>query len=70
MPQTDTETTAVWGIPILFENKLRAYRYKAFCSGRHMIETSPNLSCLTAENRFCCLKGQGPLKKFVKNAEM
>jgi hypothetical protein len=43
MPRTDTETTAVWGIPILFEVKLRAYRFRDFCSGRHMIETCPKL---------------------------
>jgi hypothetical protein len=58
MPQTDTETTVVWGIPILFEIKLKAYRR------RHMIETCPNLSSLTAESVFCCLKGRGPLKKY------
>ena len=63
MPQTDTESTAVWGIPILFEIKLRAYRYRAFCSGRHMIETCPNLSCLTAEQRFVLFKGPGSFTK-------
>jgi hypothetical protein len=59
MPQTDTETTTVWGIPILFEIKLRAYRYNVFCSGRHMIETCPNLSCLTAEIRFFAVSRAG-----------
>ncbi len=63
MPQTDTETTAVWGIPQLFEIKLRAYRYRVFCSGRHMIETCSNLSRLTAEQRFVLFKGPGPFKK-------
>jgi hypothetical protein len=52
MPQTDTESTAVWGIPILSEIKLRAYRYRDFCCGRHRIETCPKVSCLTAQNRF------------------
>jgi hypothetical protein len=66
MPQTDTETTAVWGIPILFEIKLRAYRYKAFCSGRHMTETYPNLSCLTAGYRILLFKGPGSIKKVFK----
>jgi hypothetical protein len=66
MPQTDTETTAVRGIPILFEIKLMAYRYKAFCSRRHMIETCPKLSSLTAESVFCCIKGRGPLKRYKK----
>jgi hypothetical protein len=36
----------------LFEIKLRAYRYRAFCSGRHKIGTCPKLSCLTALIRF------------------
>ena len=63
MPQTDTETTAVWGIPILFEIKLRAYRYRVFCSGRHMIVTCPKLSCLTALIRFFLFKGPGSFKK-------
>ena len=60
------KSTAVWGIPILFENKLMAYRYRAFCSGRHMIETCPKLSCLTALIRFFCLKGRGSFKKSFK----
>jgi hypothetical protein len=73
MPQTGAESTAVWGIPILFEIKLRAYRYRAFCSGRHKIETCPNgrhkietcpkLSCLTALIRFFLFKGPGSFKK-------
>ncbi len=63
MPQTDTETTAVWGIPILFEVKLRAYSYRDFCSGRHMIETCPEVSCLAARNRFLLFKGPESFKK-------
>ncbi len=65
MHQTDAETTAVWGIPILFEIKLRAYRCKAFCNGRHMNETCPNLSSLTAENRFLLFKGPRSIKKGI-----
>jgi hypothetical protein len=67
MPQTNTELTAVWGIPILFEIKLRAYRYSVFCSGRLMIETCPSLSCLAAEKRFMLFKGPGPFTKSLKN---
>jgi hypothetical protein len=63
MPQTETETTAVWGIPILFKIKLRAYRYRVFCSGRHMIKTCPKVSCLAAQNRFLLFKGPGSLIK-------
>jgi hypothetical protein len=63
MPQTDTESTAVWGIPILFEIKLRANRFRVFCSGRHMIETCPKLSCLTAGKRSMLFKGPGYFKK-------
>ncbi len=63
MPQTDIESTAVWGIPILFEIKLRAYRYRFFCSGCHMIETCPKLSCLTAGNRFMQFKGPVSFKE-------
>jgi hypothetical protein len=63
MPQTDTESTAVWGIPILFEIKLRAYRYRVFCSRRHMIETCPKLSCLTSGKRFMLFKGPGSFKE-------
>ncbi len=37
-----------------------------FCSGRHMIETCPKLSCLTAVIRFFCLKGRGSFKKSFK----
>ncbi len=37
-----------------------------FCSGRHMIETCPKLSCLTALIRFFCLKGRGSFKKSFK----
>jgi hypothetical protein len=66
MPQTDTESTAVWGLPILFEIKLTAYRYRDFCSGRHMIEICPNLICLTAETRFILFKGPGSFKS-LKN---
>jgi hypothetical protein len=69
MPQTDTESTAVWGIPILFEIKLRAYRYRDFCRGRHMIETCPNLSCLIAEKHFMLFKGSGSFKKSLTIAE-
>jgi hypothetical protein len=69
MPQADTETTAVCGIPILFEIKLRAYRYRVFCSGRHMIQTCPNLSCLTAEKRFMLFKGPGSFKKSLKKLQ-
>ncbi len=69
MPQTDTESTAVWGIPILFEIRLRAYRYSVFCSGRHMVENCPNLSCLTAEKRFMLFKGPGSFEKSLKNCE-
>jgi hypothetical protein len=67
MPQTGAESTAVWGIPTLFEIKLRAYRYRAFCSGRHKIETCPKLSCLTALIRFFLFKGPGSFKKSLKN---
>jgi hypothetical protein len=70
MPQADTETTAVWGIPILFEIKFRAYRSRVFCSGRHMIQTCPKLSCLTAEKHFMLFKGPGSFKKSLKIAEM
>ncbi len=63
MPQTGAELTAVWGIPILLEIKLRAYRYRAFCSGRHKIGTCPKLSCLTALIRFFLFKGPGSFKK-------
>ncbi len=63
MPQTETESTAVCGIPILFEIKLRAYRYRVFCSGRRMIENCPKLSCFTAGKRFMLFKGPGSLKE-------
>jgi hypothetical protein len=63
MPQTGAESTAVWSIPILFEIKLRAYRYRAFCSGRHKIKTCPKLSCLTARKRFMLFKGPGSFKE-------
>ena len=64
MPQTSTELTAVWGIPILFEIKLRAYHTAwVFCSGHNMIETCPKLSCLYAQNRFLLFKGPGSFKK-------
>ncbi len=64
MPQTETETTAVWGIPTLFKIKLRADRYRVFGSGRHMIETCPKVSCLAAQNRFLLFKGPG---SFIKS---
>jgi hypothetical protein len=52
MPQTAVDSVSVWGIPILFEIKLRAYRYRVFCSGCHMIETCPilklDLTCLAS----------------------
>jgi hypothetical protein len=54
----------------LFEIKLRTFRYKAFCSGCHVNETCPNLSSLTAENRFLLFKGPRSIKKLFKNAEM
>ncbi len=57
----------MWGIPILFEIKLRAYRYRAFCSGRHMIVTCPKLNCLTALIRFFLFKGPGSFKRSQKN---
>ncbi len=34
-----------------------------FCSGRHMIEPCPKLSCLTALIRFLLFKGPGSFKK-------
>jgi hypothetical protein len=49
---------------------LRAYRYRDFCSGRHMIQTCPKLSCLTAEKSLMLFKGPGFLKKVLKIAEM
>ncbi len=58
MPQTDTEMTAVWGIPLLFEIKLRAYRYKVFAA---------DATCLTAYKRFLMFKGPGSFKKSKKN---
>jgi hypothetical protein len=67
MPQTDIESTAVWGIPILFEIKLRAYLFRVFCSGRHMIETCPKLSCLTAGKRIMLFKGPGSFEESLKN---
>jgi hypothetical protein len=66
MPQTDKESTAVWGIPILFEIKLRAYRYRVFCSGRQMIETCLKLSCLITGKRFMLFKGPGSFKENEK----
>ncbi len=56
----------MWGIPILFEIKLRAYRYIAFCSGRHMIITFPKLSCLTALIHLFLFKGPRSFKKSFK----
>jgi hypothetical protein len=35
-----------------------------FCSGRHMIETCPKVSCLTAEKQFLLFKGPG---SFIKS---
>jgi hypothetical protein len=66
MAQTDIESTAVWGKPVSFEIELRAYGYRVFCSGRHMIETCPTSSCLTAEKRFMLFKGPGSFKKSLK----
>ncbi len=56
----------VWGKPVSFEIEIRAYRYRVFCSGRHMIETCLNLSCLTAEKRFMLFKGPGSYLKSLK----
>ncbi len=63
MPQTDIESIAVSCIPILFEIKLRAYRFRVFCSGRHMIETCPKLSCLIAGKCFMLFKGLRSFKE-------
>ena len=38
-----------------------------FCSGRHMIETCPKLSCLTALISFFLFKGAGSFKRSYKN---
>jgi hypothetical protein len=43
---------------------------KFFCSGRHMIDTCPKLSCLTALICFLLFKGPGSFKKVKNNAEM
>ncbi len=56
----------VWGKPVSFEIELRAYRYRVFCTGSHMIETCPNLSCLTAKKPFMLFKGPGSFKKSFK----
>jgi hypothetical protein len=42
MPQTGAESTAVWGIPILFEIKLRAYRYGLFAADATRSELAPS----------------------------
>jgi len=53
--------------PLSKKIKLRAYRYSFFCSGRHLIETCPKLSCLTALIRFFLFKGPGSFKRSLKN---
>jgi hypothetical protein len=66
MPQTYTESTAVWGIPQLFEIKLRAYRYRVFCSGCLMIKTCPKVRCLAAEKPVVLFKRPGSFKQTFK----
>jgi hypothetical protein len=37
-----------------------------FCSGSHMIEICPKVSCLAAQNGFLLFKGPGSFKKSSK----
>ncbi len=48
------------------KSKLGHTAIEFFCSGRHMIETCPKLSCLTALIRFLLFKGLGSFKKSFK----
>ncbi len=66
-----SKTTSVGNFPVSIRFEQRPTRYSVFCSGSTWIQSGNILSCLSRWNEFFYhLKGQGPLKKSKKFAEM